>query len=77
MPPQSYIPYCVDYIRNLQLVFMSWTDGRKKTIQNLLSLDCSMAMLTLIHICGVRVDPGKLYQVFLQPFSEPQNQRST
>ncbi len=25
--------------------------------------------LTLIHICGVRADPGKLYQVLLQPFS--------
>ncbi len=28
--------------------------------------------LTLIHIC---TDPGKLYQVPLQPFSEPQNQQ--
>ncbi len=27
-----------------------------------------MKQLTLIHICGVRADPGKLYQVLLQPF---------
>ena len=25
--------------------------------------------LTLIHICGVCVDPRKLYQVLLQPFT--------
>ena len=34
----------------------------------------SEKLLTLIHICGVRADPRKLYRVLLQPFLEPQNQ---